>query len=59
MLLILLQIFDGNVNVRRVRKNNLTQPLTARVLRIHPMNSNIFVPCARVELYGCTPSEGM
>lgn len=39
--------------------HNLTQPLTARVLRIHPMNSNSIAPCARVELYGCTPSEGM
>lgn len=43
------------------KSNNLTEPLTARLIRLHPIlsmsKSKDVAPCLRLELYGCQPSE--
>lgn len=54
------QIFSGNSDDSSIVRNNLTRPLTARVLRIHPLVVDKAIsPCVRLEVYGCKPYQGM
>ena len=54
------QIFSGNSDDSSIVWNNLTRPLTTRVLRIHPLVVDKAIsPCVRLEVYGCEPYQGM
>ncbi|KAL9950767.1 hypothetical protein ACROYT_G043325 [Oculina patagonica] len=52
-----IKFFKGNKNQYIPKRNNLTQPLTARAVRFHPVVDQYLSSCLRVELYGCQPSE--
>lgn len=51
-------VFEGNQNPFLKQVNELKMPVTGRVFRIHPIIKDKHIStCARVELYGCQPSE--
>ncbi|KAJ7358754.1 hypothetical protein OS493_021530 [Desmophyllum pertusum] len=52
-----IKFFRGNINQFRTVYNNLTEPLTTRLVRFHPVFVQGTASCARLELYGCQPSE--
>lgn len=43
---------DGNTDMSTVKRNNLTKPIVARYVRIHPTAWQTDV-CLRAEFYGC------
>ena len=46
------KMLDGNTDMTTVRRNNLTKPIVARYVRIHPTAWQTDV-CLRAEFYGC------
>lgn len=46
------KMLDGNIDTSTVKRNNLTKPIVARYLRIHPTAWQTDV-CLRTEFYGC------
>ena len=46
------KMFDGNTDMSTVKRNNLTKPIVARYVRIHPTAWQTDV-CLRAEFYGC------
>lgn len=46
------KMLDGNTDMTTVRRNNLTKPIVARYVRIHPTAWQTDV-CLRTEFYGC------
>lgn len=45
-------MLDGNTDMSTVKRNNLTKPVVARYVRIHPTAWHFDV-CLRAEFYGC------
>ena len=57
IMIIIINIFlqkmlDGNTDMSTVKRNNLTKPIVARYVRIHPTAWQTDV-CLRTEFYGC------
>ena len=57
MIIMIINIFlqkmlDGNTDMSTVKRNNLTKPIVARYVRIHPTAWQTDV-CLRAEFYGC------
>ena len=57
MMIMIIYIFlqkmlDGNTDMSTVKRNNLTKPVVARYVRIHPTAWQTDV-CLRTEFYGC------
>ena len=57
IIIIIIDIFlqkmlDGNTDMSTVKRNNLTKPIVARYVRIHPTAWQTDV-CLRTEFYGC------
>ena len=57
MMIMIIYIFlqkmlDGNTDMSTVKRNNLTKPVVARYVRIHPTAWQTDV-CLRAEFYGC------
>ena len=57
IIIIIIDIFlqkmlDGNTDMSTVKRNNLTKPIVARYVRIHPTAWQTDV-CLRAEFYGC------
>ena len=46
------KMLDGNTDMSTVKRNNLTKPIVARYVRIHPTAWQTDV-CLRAEFYGC------
>ena len=46
------KMLDGNTDMSTVKRNNLTKPVVARYVRIHPTAWQTDV-CLRAEFYGC------
>ena len=46
------QEFVGNTDMTSVKKNQLTTPIAARYVRIHPKTWKTDI-CLRTEFYGC------
>ena len=46
------KMLDGNTDMTTVKRNNLTKPIVARYVRIHPTAWQTDV-CLRTEFYGC------
>ena len=46
------KMLDGNTDMLTVKRNNLTKPIVARYVRIHPTAWQTDV-CLRAEFYGC------
>lgn len=46
------KMLDGNTDMSKVKRNNLTKPIVARYVRIHPTAWQTDV-CLRAEFYGC------
>lgn len=46
------KMLDGNTDMSTVKRNNLTKPIVARYVRIHPTAWQTDV-CLRTEFYGC------
>ena len=46
------KMLDGNTDMSTVKRNNLTKPIVARYVRIHPTVWQTDV-CLRAEFYGC------
>ena len=46
------KMLDGNTDMSTVKRNNLTKPILARYVRIHPTAWQTDV-CLRAEFYGC------
>lgn len=46
------KMLDGNTGMSTVKRNNLTKPIVARYVRIHPTAWQTDV-CLRAEFYGC------
>ena len=57
MMIMIIYIFlqkmlDGNTDMSTVKRNNLTKPVVATYVRIHPTAWQTDV-CLRAEFYGC------
>ena len=57
MMIMIIYIFlqkmlDGNTDMSTVKRNNLTKPIVARYVRIHPTAWQTDV-CLRTEFHGC------
>ena len=46
------KMLGGNTDMSTVKRNNLTKPIVARYVRIHPTAWQTDV-CLRAEFYGC------
>ena len=46
------KMLDGNTDMSTVKRNNLSKPIVARYVRIHPTAWQTDV-CLRTEFYGC------
>ena len=46
------KMLHGNTDMSTVKRNNLTKPIVARYVRIHPTAWQTDV-CLRAEFYGC------
>ena len=46
------KMLDGNTDMSTVKRNNLTKPIVARYVRIHPTAWQTDI-CLRAEFYGC------
>ena len=46
------KMLGGNTDMSTVKRNNLTKPIVARYVRIHPTAWQTDV-CLRTEFYGC------
>ena len=53
-----IQIFQGNVNTYMAELREVSPPIIARKIRLHPYSNQTKYVCLRVELYGCDWTGG-